>query len=132
MALHEGLLRAFNEREIHISVFLEMLQCLNNLTGSDRVKMQDRIAATVEMIYPYREGKEPEGGEHVMDLVPAFQKVVMEREIPIHVLAELAEEIWNLPREQQNAIREQKAKEFAEKYPDKRKEQPLPRIIEND
>ncbi len=71
----------------------------------------------IEMIYPYRESIEPEDDEDDMERVPAFLKVVMEREIPIRVLAELADEIWDLPKEQQNAIREQKAKQFAEKYP---------------
>ena len=59
MALHRGLLRCYNERDILITEFLERLKPLEGLEGEEREKMQDRLALEIEAEYPYRAGKEP-------------------------------------------------------------------------
>ena len=54
-----------------------------------------------------------------MDYVPEYCKVCIEHEIPTSELLAVLYEIRDLPGEQQNEIRRQKAKEFVEKYPRK-------------
>ena len=53
------------------------------------------------------------------DCVPAngYAGQDMEREIPIFELQKVADDIWDKSPEQQDLIREQKAKEFEAKYP---------------
>lgn len=60
MALNRNLLRAYNERQIHIKDFLERLQPVKLLEGDEWVAMQDRIAKQIEAEYPYRPGKGPD------------------------------------------------------------------------
>ena len=47
----------------------------------------------------------------------AYLKVALERDIPISELKAVALDIWDRPPEEQDAIREAKAVECAEKYP---------------
>ena len=55
---------------------------------------------------------------------------MMERDIPTSELVALANDIWEKPPEEQDAIRELKAKECSEKYPLRTEAQPLPRVAE--
>ena len=56
-------------------------------------------------------------GERKMEANAAYMKVCMERKIPTSALEEVADAIWGKSPEQQDLIREEKAREFAEKYP---------------
>ena len=59
MALNRNLLLAYNNREIHISEFLEKLKPLENLNGGEKRVLQDKIAKEIEETYPYRKGRGP-------------------------------------------------------------------------
>ena len=65
-----------------------------------------------------------------MELNAAFLQCIMEREIPTSELIALANDIWDKSPEEQDLIREQKAKEFSEKYPLRTELPPLPRVAE--
>ena len=56
--LNRNLLRCYKEREIPISVFLERLEPVENLEGTERQEMQDKLAREMEMEFPLRK-KEP-------------------------------------------------------------------------
>ena len=55
--LHRGLLMAYNEREIHISDFLDRVRVIEDLPDEEKKTVMDRIAAEIEANYPYRKGK---------------------------------------------------------------------------
>lgn len=55
--LHRGLLMAYNEREIHISDFLDRVKVIEDLPGEEKEEVMDRIAEEIETNYPYRKGE---------------------------------------------------------------------------
>ena len=59
MALNRNLLRAYVERNIHINVFLKLLDPVKGLEGEEREAFQNQVAEKIEKEYPYRPGKEP-------------------------------------------------------------------------
>lgn len=63
-----------------------------------------------------------------MELNAAFLQCIMERDIPTSELVALANDIWEKSPEEQDLIREQKAREFAEIYPLRSESQPLLRV----
>ncbi len=52
-----------------------------------------------------------------MEINAEYLRVCTEREIPFSELLKVANEIWDLSPDEQDMIREQKAKEFETKYP---------------
>jgi len=52
-----------------------------------------------------------------MEINAEYLRVCTEREIPFSELLKVANDIWDLSPDEQDMIREQKAKEFEAKYP---------------
>ncbi len=59
-----------------------------------------------------------------MEINEKYLRVCTEREVPFSELLKVANDIWDLAPEEQDRIREQKAKEFEVKYPLKKDKSP--------
>ena len=60
----------------------------------------------------------------MVEINAEYLRVCTEREIPYSELLAVANEIWDKSPEEQDTIREQKAKEFESKYPLKPSKEP--------
>ena len=65
-----------------------------------------------------------QGRVETLEINTEYLRVCTEREIPFSELLAVADDIWDKSPEEQDSIRELKAKEFAAKYPYKEGREP--------